>query len=174
MADITVRKEALPSTQPVTTGPSRDLLRMDPFREMPSLLRAWGFPDLAPLFNAPQFNALTPTAFWPAFEVKETGDTYLFKADVPGVKEADIEVTVTGNRLNISGTRNEEKEERTETYYSCERQYGSFNRAFTLPDGADLEHVHAGLQAGVLTVAIPKKANVQPKKIQVKATPNKA
>jgi HSP20 family protein len=110
----------------------------------------------------------------PDFEVKETKDAYLFKADVPGVKEADIEVTVTGNRLTLAGSRAEEKEEKGDTYYSCERKYGSFTRAYTLPEGADLEHPHADLKAGVLTVAVPKLPEVKPKKVEVKSIPVKA
>lgn len=76
MADITVRKEAVPASSALSTEPLRgvrDMLRMDPFREMPSLLRSWGFPEIAPLFN--QLNQLAPVAFSPAFEVKETSNT---------------------------------------------------------------------------------------------------
>lgn len=78
-------------------------------------------------------------------------------------------MTMTGNRLTISGKREEEKEERGDTYYACERTYGSFSRAFTLPEGADMEHVQADLKASVLTIAVPKKPEVQPKKVAVKA-----
>jgi HSP20 family protein len=173
MADITVRKESNPQAAQLTTREPframRDALRLDPFREMPSLLRGWDlFNEMAPLLTA------APMVFTPAFEVKETADAYLFKADVPGVKENDIDVTLTGNRLSVSGARHEEKEEKSDTYYSCERQYGSFSRSYTLPEGADSEHIHASLQAGVLTVAVPKKPGVLPKKIQVKAIGVKA
>src|SRR5581483_5983705 len=159
MADITVRKETgkTPETHimPREWEPfrvMRDLLRWDPFGEMTPLLKA------EPILT-----------FAPDFEVKETKDAYLFKADVPGVKENDIEVTLTGNRLTIAGNRSEEKEEKTETYYSAERKYGTFTRSYTLPEGADLEHLHADLKAGVLTVAVPKLPEVQPKKIAVKS-----
>jgi HSP20 family protein len=136
---------------------------MDPLRDLTSLLRWDMFPEMAPMLAQPAM------AFSPAFEVKETADSYLFKADVPGVKENELDVTLTGNRLTIAGSRNEEKEEKNETWYSCERQYGAFTRSYMLPEGADTEHIHAALHAGVLTIAIPKKADVQPRKIQVKA-----
>ncbi len=130
----------------------RDLLRFDPFQEM-----------------APLWPETRTTAFLPAFEIKETKDAYLFKADVPGVKETDVEVTLTGNRLTVSGHREEEREEQHDTYYACERSYGSFSRSFTLPEGANGDQVHAEMKAGVLTVAVPKKPDMQPKKVAVKS-----
>jgi HSP20 family protein len=166
MTDITVRK-----SQPVANQNAFALTRdIDPFRSMRDLLQRWDpFQEMTPLWNSDfQQN------FSPAFEVKETNESYLFKADVPGVKEADIDVTITGSRLTISGQRNDEKEEKGETYYSCERKYGVFTRSYTLPEGADWEHVHADLKAGVLTVAVPKLPAIQPKKVLVKSMPTKA
>src|SRR5262245_43358340 len=78
------------------------------------------------------------------------------KADVPGVKESDLDVTLTGNRLTISGKREAERKEQTETYYAYERSYGDFTRAFTLPDGIDTNSVVADLKDGVLTVSVRK------------------
>ncbi|MFZ5445072.1 MAG: Hsp20/alpha crystallin family protein [Myxococcota bacterium] len=145
-------KKEIPST-PVTTW--------DPFQEMRSLLSWEPFRNLR--MNAPELN------FAPAFEVKETKDGFLFKADVPGVKENDIEISLTGDRLVISGKREAEKTEKNETLYTYERTYGSFQRAFTLPQGVDAEHARAELKDGVLTVLLPRVAAEQPKKIVVKA-----
>jgi HSP20 family protein len=164
MADIAVRKQNGGAVQP-----AQITREYDPFRLMRDMLSFDPFKEMMPIF--PRIEA---EAFAPAFEVKETKEAYLFKADVPGVKETDIEVTLTGNRLTINGQRNEEKEEKSETYYSCERKYGSFSRTYTLPEGADVEHIHADLKAGVLTVGVPKLAEAQPKKIAVKAAPTKA
>jgi HSP20 family protein len=105
----------------------------------------------------------------PAFDVKETKEAYLFKADVPGIQDKDLEVTITGNRLTVGGKRDEEKEERSDRYYTYERNYGSFSRSFTLPDGADTDKLRASLDSGVLTVTVPKKPEVQPKKVAVKS-----
>ena len=107
--------------------------------------------------------------FAPAFDVKETKEAYLFKADVPGMQDKDIEVTVTGNRLTINGKREAEKEDKGDRYYAYERTYGSFTRSFTLPDGADVDKLRASLDSGVLSLTLPKKPEVQPKKIAVKA-----
>jgi HSP20 family protein len=107
--------------------------------------------------------------FTPDFEVRETKEGFLFKADVPGIKEQDLEVTMTGNRLTISGKREAEMDEKTDTYYTCERSYGSFTRAFTLPADTDAgDRIRAELKEGVLTVLLPRKPELQPKRIDVK------
>ena len=103
--------------------------------------------------------------FSPAFEVKETKESYIFKADLPGVNESDIDITRTGNRLTVGGKREAEKEEQTDTFYTYERTYGSLTRSFTLPDGIDSDHISADLKAGVLTLIVPKTPEAQPKKI---------
>jgi HSP20 family protein len=105
--------------------------------------------------------------FMPNFEVRETPDSYEFKADLPGVKEEDVEISVTGNRLTISGQRQQEGRLEGETYYAVERSYGSFSRTFTLPEGCDLEHVKAELKGGVLTLVVPKKEASKPRRISL-------
>ena len=128
----------------------RDLLRWDPFREM-----------------APTFPALDRAAFAPTFDVTENKDAYVFKADVPGVKQDDLEITITGNRLQVSGKRDVEQEQKNDTVYTYERQYGSFVRTFTLPDTADIEHAKSELKEGVLTLVIPKLPGALSKKIAI-------
>jgi HSP20 family protein len=112
-----------------------------------------------------------PVRFTPDFEVKETKEGFVFKADLPGVKEKDLEITMTGNRLTISGKREADMEEKADAYYACERSYGSFTRAFTLPEGTDGDnHSRAELKEGVLTLLLPKKLELQPRRIEVKVT----
>jgi HSP20 family protein len=112
--------------------------------------------------------------FNPAFEVKETKDGYIFKADVPGVLERDLEITLQANRLTITGKRESEETKKDDTFYAYERTFGSFTRTFTLPEGADAEHVKAELKEGVLTLQIPKTEEAQPKKIAFKVEKGKA
>ncbi|ATB35296.1 heat-shock protein Hsp20 [Cystobacter fuscus] len=131
----------------------RDLLQWDPFRELPRGVAGGAV-----------------TGFLPSFEVKETKDSYVFKADLPGVKQEDLNISLTGNRLTLSGQRNEEKRDEGETHYVHERGFGSFSRSFSLPEGIDAEHVQAELKDGVLNVVVPKKPEVQPKRILVKGT----
>lgn len=137
----------------------------DPFRWMRDLLRFDPFHEAAPAWIGPSWER----TFAPAFEVKETKESFQFKADLPGLKESDVEVKLTGNRLAISGKREVEQQSQSDTYYTFERSYGSFQRTFVLPEGLDTEHVHAELKDGVLTVALPKKTGAQTKTIAVKA-----
>ena len=160
MANLIVRKEkenqvAAPlSSQFEPLRAMRRLLSWDPFREMG-------------LLSSPFFDDQPLMAFTPAFEVKETNGTYVFKADVPGLTEKDIDITLTGNRLTISGKREAENEERTDTFYTYERSYGSFVRSFTLPQGTDMEHIKAEVKDGVLSLVVPKTPEAQPKKIAI-------
>jgi HSP20 family protein len=163
MTDITIRKqnENKPAAPAERTW--------DPWRNMRSLLSWDPFREIA-AFPAMDESAL-PAA--PAFDVKETKDAYEFKADVPGVQDKDLEVSMTGNRLTISGKREAEKEDRNDRYYTYERSFGSFTRSFTLPEGADTDKVHASLEKGVLSVTIPKKPEVVAKKVAVKTETTK-
>jgi len=113
--------------------------------------------------------ALPAPAYVPAFEVRESKDRFVFRADMPGVKEADLEVTVTGNRLLIAGNRKTEQVEETDTLYAEERMFGAFTRSFVLPEEADLEHVQAALKDGVLTIVISKIATLKPRTIPVES-----
>jgi HSP20 family protein len=151
MADI-VKKNGGAMTDWSPMRAMRDLLRWDPFREM------------APFGASHELEAAT---FSPSFEVTEGKDVYLFKADVPGIAKEDLEITATGNRLRIAGKRDQDIETRSDTVYTYERQYGSFARTFTLPDGADFEHATSQLKDGVLTLAVPKKAAAHSKKIEI-------
>lgn len=105
--------------------------------------------------------------FVPAFEVKETKDAYIFKADLPGVKEENLDITLTGDRLTISGKRETEQQEESDRFYAYERSFGSFSRSFTLPEGVDVNNTTAELKEGVLHLRLPKVPEVQPKRIQV-------
>ncbi len=133
----------------------------DPFEMMRDLMRWDPFVEGAPI-------GTREASFTPAFEVKEGKDAYLFKADLPGMKEDDLEISLTGNRLTVSGKREEEQREEDERYYAYERSYGTFSRSFTLPEGVDAEHAEAALSSGVLTISLPKRPEVKAKKIEVK------
>lgn len=123
----------------------------DPFRAMREMLRWDPFREMAPMLP-PSFRAFERMEWSPSFDVTENKDSYVFKADVPGVKKEDLEITTTGNRIQISGKRDTEHETKTETVYTYERQCGSFLRSFTLPDGADVDHAKTDLKDGVLTL----------------------
>jgi HSP20 family protein len=106
----------------------------------------------------------------PSFDVTESKDAYVFTADVPGVRQDDLEITTSGNRIQITGKRESASENTSDTVYTYERQYGTFTRSFTLPEGADFEHAKSELSEGVLTLVIPKLASAQAKKIPISST----
>jgi HSP20 family protein len=129
----------------------RDLFRWDPFREMEPL-GGW-----------------SEQVFSPDVEFKETKEAYIFKADLPGVQEKDLEISVTGNRIQISGKREEEETREDDRYYAYERSYGSFTRSFTLPEGANAEDVTADLKDGVLIVRVAKRPEAHGRRIAVQS-----
>ena len=159
MADLPVRRASI---SPV----ARWARELDPFERMKELMRFDPFEQMERVMGG----AVPSVSFVPAFEVKETKDAYVFKADVPGVKESDLDITLTGDRLTVSGKRETEREEDTDRFYTYERSYGSFTRSFTLPEGVDAEHINAELKEGVLHLRLPKQPEVQPKRIQVGST----
>jgi HSP20 family protein len=110
------------------------------------------------------------TDFLPSFDVKETKDAYVVEADLPGVKEENVEVSLTGNVLQISGHREDETKEEGDQWFVVERSHGQFARSFSLPAGADPENVKAEMKNGVLRIGIPKRPEVQAKKISIGAS----
>ena len=167
MANI-VRKGSGGTMAPSTSWDP--LLRWEPLRVMRDLLHWDPFGEMTPFAG----EAERGMTFVPSFDVKETKDSYVFKADLPGIKEEDIDISLSANRLTVSGERQAENKEANETYYAYECGYGRFSRSFTLPEGVDSEHVAAEMKDGVLTLTLPKKAELQPKKISLKGEKNKA
>jgi HSP20 family protein len=139
-----------------STTPARYAAR-DPFQVARELL-SWD-----PFFGGRQ----QVSAFVPPFEVKETNDAFVLKADIPGVTESELDIAVHNSVLTVSGTRHADERQEGEAFALYERQYGSFTRSFSLPDSADGERVEAKLDAGVLTLTIAKRAQAKPRKISV-------
>jgi HSP20 family protein len=110
-------------------------------------------------------------ALRPAVDVKESEKSYTIVAELPGLDEDDIEVTVSDGGIAIRGEKTEEKEEKKEDYRLSERRYGSFERRFRLPDGVDAGKIEAHMKKGVLSVTLPKSAEAQKKvrKVAVKS-----
>lgn len=92
----------------------------------------------------------------PAVDIYEDEKEIVIKAELPEVKEEDIDVRVEDGQLTIKGERKFEHEEKKENYHRVERRYGSFQRTFALPDTVDAEHVNAKYDKGVLKVTLPK------------------
>ena len=134
--------------------------RWDPFRVMAAFLRCDPFRSEGNLLSR-------GGEYMPHFDVKENKGAYVLTADLPGVKDEDVDVSLNGNLLTVSGKREDERREDGEQYYSVERSHGTFSRSFSLPDGIDGGAISADLKSGVLTVQIPKRPESQPRKITV-------
>ena len=134
----------------------------DPFSTMARELLSWD------RFANPVAPARPAAAFSPAFEVKETPDAFVLKADLPGVLETDLDIAVHNDILTVSGSRTAEERKEGEAYALHERRFGSFTRGFSLPELADDQRIEAKLDAGVLTLTIGKKSETKPRKIAIK------
>lgn len=112
-----------------------------------------------------------PKAFqaWaPRVDIEETDKEILVKADLPGVEAKDVDVSVADGSLILRGEKREEKEDKKKNFHRVERFVGQFYREIPLPAGTDPDKISAASAKGVVTVTIPKKPEVQPKKISVK------
>ncbi|KAI94979.1 molecular chaperone Hsp20 [Rhodomicrobium udaipurense JA643] len=145
----------------------------DPFQsfrtEMDRLFENFlsGVPQLAGFRQGvPADHGLTPS-----LDVKETDKELVVKADLPGIEEKDLQLTVHNGQLRISGEKKSEKSEEHENYYVKERNFGSFTRTIPLPDTIDEDKVEATFDNGVLTVTLAKKDDhIKPqKKIEIKS-----
>ncbi len=108
------------------------------------------------------------TAQWvPRVDIKEEAERFVIYADLPGIDPQDIEVQMDKGILSIKGQRQGESTAGTERFSRVERRYGSFHRRFALPDSADADGISASGRNGVLEIAIPKKPETTPRRIQV-------
>lgn len=121
----------------------------DPFRAMSDRLSEW-------------------TA--PASEASTNDNSYTIALELPGVDEGDIDVSIDGGVVSVKGEKKTSREEKGETWFFSERQYGSFSRSFRLPPDADAAKVEADLKDGVLTISVPKTGPEadQAKKVAIK------
>ncbi len=150
---MTILRTRAPQVHPLTAA------SLEPFRLMRGFLR-WD-----PLREV-DLNAAAPV-FLPSFDVREGAAAYTFKADLPGIQEADLEISLEGARLTVAGRREAEPLKDGERGHLAERSHGSFSRTFTLPEDVEGDKVVAELRNGVLTLLVPKRPEVRPKKISV-------
>ena len=105
----------------------------------------------------------------PPVDIVEEKDRFVLRADVPGVRADDIDISMENGVLSIAGSRQHEKTAEAEGLRRFERVSGRFHRRFTLPDTADADNVAAKCLNGVLEVTIPKQTRVLPRRITVEA-----
>jgi HSP20 family protein len=110
---------------------------------------------------------LSSGSWTPACDILETQDAVIVRAEIPGVKRADIEISLDNGVLTIRGNRKLEKETEERSYYRIERSYGSFVRSFTLPRSVDAERISANLEDGVLEIRMPRREETKPRQIKI-------
>ena len=137
-------------------------------REMNSLFDDFfrGF-DITPRV----FSASILGSFAPSLDVQENEKEFIIKAELPGIDEKDIEVTVTDDAVTIKGEKKEEKEDKGKNYYYMERSYGSFNRVIPLAAETESGKAEANFKKGVLSITIPKNQTAKTKwtKVPIKS-----
>lgn len=112
-----------------------------------------------------------PTRWAPALDVLQEDGDIVVRAELPGVKLEDVDITLHNGVLTISGERKAEEQREGSGYYVRERRYGSFRRSMTLPQGVDESGIHARFDGGVLEVRVSGAAAVQePRRIQIEAS----
>jgi len=136
---------------------------MNVFDDMESMIHTYFNTD----WNLP---VREPRNWSPAVDVKETDNTFVLTADIPGLTKKDIKVNVANGKLSISGERTYETDQENDNYHYRERRFGTFDRSFKLPDTVDEEKISASFKNGILIVALPKHANILPKERKIKVS----
>jgi HSP20 family protein len=109
------------------------------------------------------------TGFSPAFDVSETDEALIVKAELPGMEEKDIDISLSDGVLTIKGEKKQEKESESGHYHTVERRYGAFSRTMRLPAEVNAEQVDAAYKDGVLSVTMPKTEKAKPRKIEIRS-----
>ncbi len=145
------------------------MIRWEPIGELHSIQN-----EMNRLFNTvfeapPQGNRpdSMQRRWMPAMDLVETADAFVLRADLPGLSDDDVEISLEDNVLTISGERKTKHEEYSEGYYRIERGSGAFSRSLTLPEGVDASAVRASFDRGVLEVRIPKPEQRKPRKVAI-------
>ncbi|WP_022852041.1 Hsp20/alpha crystallin family protein [Limisalsivibrio acetivorans] len=111
----------------------------------------------------------SPAAFRPDIDIVEEDDRILVSADLPGMKDDDIEVSLSDGVLTIKGVREEVKSEKQKSVHRRERYYGSFVRKFTLPANVESDNVKAVFRDGVLEISLPLAEAAKERRIAIEA-----
>ncbi len=119
-------------------------------------------------FGSQENGTDTEEAYWmPTVDISEMENGYEIRAELPGVAEDDVSVSVTDNLLTIKGEKRQEAETDGKNYHRVERRYGSFQRSFTLPRHIETDAIKAEYKDGVLTLEIPKAEVAKPTEVPI-------
>lgn len=138
-----------------------------PFEELDRMKR-----EMDTLFGDMRERVLREPAagVFPLMNVTESKDNYYIRAELPGINSDELDISVTGDSLSLSGERKISEENQNAKYHRREREAGKFNRIISLPSPVDTAKVEAKCMDGVLTVVLPKAEAAKPKQISVKGS----
>jgi HSP20 family protein len=124
--------------------------------------------DLLSSFFEPWETSFWGRGRWPVIDIAEKEDKFVVEAEIPGCKADDIDISVCGNMLIISGEKKQEEEKKEKGYYHLERSYGSFRRELNLTSDVNPDKIEAVCKDGVLTIHLPKTEKAKAIKVKVK------
>ena len=139
-----------------------------PFEEMERFMEE-SFPD-RPFFRSIWRRVPGEELGWsPSIEMYDKDDSLFVKAELPGVKKEDVDISVTGDLLTIKGERKPPSDVKDEQYYRCEVCYGPFSRTISLPSSVKTDQIVAQYADGILEIHLPKAEEAMTKKIEIKS-----
>jgi HSP20 family protein len=144
------------------------LIKWAPLRDLTTLQERMSHYMEDPFLKLPvAFEKGEGVEWVPSVDIFEKENALVLRAELPDMEMGDIDISVDGNMLQIKGNRKLAHEEKEENYHRIERVYGSFSRTFSIPDFVSLDKIEATYNRGMLTITMPKKEEVKPKKIKV-------
>ncbi|HEY6002647.1 MAG TPA: Hsp20/alpha crystallin family protein [Anaeromyxobacter sp.] len=141
------------------------MTRWEPFRDLMRLQD-----EVGRLFDERLYRNGESVGWTPACDIYEDDEGVTLRFELAGVEPKDVDIRFENGVLTLKGERKLEEEEKRENYHRVERSYGTFTRSFTLPGTVDAEKIRAESKNGVLTVALPRKAEAKPRSVQVKVS----
>ncbi len=146
---------------------ARELVPWRPFRELERMRREMD--RIWDSFFERRPARVEEEAEWlPTLDVSETKDSYVVKAELPGIDPKEIDISLMNDILTIKGEKKQEKEEKEENYHIIERSYGAFTRSVRLPGQVQSDKINATFKNGVLKVTLPKTEEAKKKEIKIK------
>lgn len=149
--------------------PEREVSVWSPYRDLVNMQREIGR-VFDSLFTDNDTEGAYVAQWAPRVDVMENKDSYMIKAELPGVDKGNVKIVLQDNVLTIKGEKKEEKEEKDLNLHRVERTFGTFERAFSLPANVKSDKIDASFKDGILTVTLPKVEEAKPKEIEVKVS----
>ena len=144
------------------------IVKWDPWREIEDMFDRYTRAIGSPRRSSAGGEIATLADWSPQVDIAETPQEFTIKAELPEINKDDVKVTIDNGVLTLQGERKREVEQKDKKFHRIERFYGSFSRSFSLPDNVDANAAKATFKDGVLSLQIPKVAEVKPKGIEVK------